>query len=121
MVLVRLTAAAYQIRPQQPLVVTVMVRDADRPALVPPAPGGIVPIQISGGACDIGLHRPAGTGTGVAVAVSGGLCGLRLDHQAFGAIGGSARLTSGAVGDNVPSYCVEVSGGASGLHVAARS
>lgn len=82
-----------------------------------PATGGIVPIQISGGASDIGLHRPADTG--VTIAVSGGICGLRLDHQAFGAIGGSARLASGpAEGAH---YSVEVSGGVSGLHVAARS
>ncbi|NVB80469.1 MAG: hypothetical protein HOV81_18900 [Kofleriaceae bacterium] len=82
-----------------------------------PAPGGIVPIRISGGASDLALRRPAESG--VVVAVSGGIAGLRLDDQAFGAIGGGARLATGAI-HGEPHYSLELSGGASALHVVSQ-
>lgn len=81
-----------------------------------PAPAAVVPIRISGGASQLALRRPADSG--VTVAVSGGISDLALDTQSFDAIGGNARLATGAVqGDR---YAVEISGGASGLHIAAR-
>jgi hypothetical protein len=83
-----------------------------------PASSGIVPIRISGGASDLALRRPADTG--VAIAVSGGISGLQLDDQAFEAIGGGARLTSGLVQGDAPHYALELSGGASDLHVVRR-
>jgi hypothetical protein len=83
-----------------------------------PAPGAVVPIRISGGVSDLALRRPADTG--VALAVSGGISGLCLDDQGFDAIGGSARLATGQVHGDAPRYAVEISGGASSLHVLPR-
>jgi hypothetical protein len=83
-----------------------------------PPPGAVVPIRISGGVSDLALRRPADTG--VALAVSGGISGLRLDDQGFGAIGGGARLVTGPVHGDAPCYAVEISGGASSLHVVPR-
>lgn len=83
-----------------------------------PAASGIVPIRISGGACNLAVRRPADIG--VAVAVAGGVSGLRLDDQAFGAIGGETRLASGSVHGDAPRYSLELSGGASTLHIVSR-
>jgi len=83
-----------------------------------PQPSAVVPIRISGGVSDLALRRPADTG--VALAVSGGISGLRLDDQGFGAIGGGARLATGPVHGDAPRYAVEISGGASSLHVVPR-
>ncbi len=83
-----------------------------------PAPGAVVPIRISGGVSDLALRRPADTG--VALAVSGGISGLCLDDQTWGAIGGGARLATGPVHGDTPRYAVEISGGASSLHVVPR-
>jgi len=80
-----------------------------------PSPGAVVPIRISGGVSDLALRRPADTG--VALAVSGGISGLCLDDEGFDAIGGGARLATGAVRGDTPRYAVEISGGASSLHV----
>jgi hypothetical protein len=82
-----------------------------------PPPGAVVPIRISGGVSDLALRRPADTG--VALAVRGGISGLRLDDQGFDAIGGGACLATGPVLGN-PRYAVEISGGASGLHILPR-
>jgi hypothetical protein len=83
-----------------------------------PQPQSVVPIRISGGVSDLALRRPADTG--VALAVSGGISGLCLDDQGFDAIGGSARLATGHVHGDAPRYAVEISGGASSLHVVPR-
>jgi hypothetical protein len=83
-----------------------------------PAPGAVVPIRISGGVSDLALRRPADTG--VALAVSGGISDLRLDEQRFDAIGGCAHLAAGPVHGEAPHYAVEISGGASNLHVVPR-
>ena len=83
-----------------------------------PPPAAVVPIRISGGASDLALRRPADTG--VALSVSGGISDLRLDEQGFDAIGGGARLATGPIHGDAPRYDVEISGGASGLHVAPR-
>jgi hypothetical protein len=84
-----------------------------------PPPGGVVPIRISGGVSELGLRRPADAG--VALAVGGGISELCLDDQAFDAIGGSARLSTGLVNGNAACFAVEISGGASGLHIVPRS
>lgn len=83
-----------------------------------PPPQSVVPIRISGGVSDLALRRPADTG--VALAVSGGISGLRLDDQGFDAIGGGARLATGPIQGDAPRYAVEISGGASSLHVVPR-
>jgi len=83
-----------------------------------PPPGAVVPIRISGGVSDLALRRPADTG--VALAVSGGISGLRLDDQGFDAIGGGARLATGPVHGDAPRYAIDISGGASSLHVVPR-
>jgi hypothetical protein len=83
-----------------------------------PPPGAVVPIRISGGVSDLALRRPADTG--VALAVSGGISSLCLDDQGFDAIGGDARLATGPVHGDAPCYTVDISGGASNLHVVPR-
>ena len=83
-----------------------------------PSPGAVVPIRISGGVSDLALRRPADTG--VALAVSGGISSLQLDDEGFDAIGGGARLGTGLVRGDAPRYAVEISGGASNLHVVPR-
>jgi hypothetical protein len=83
-----------------------------------PPPGAVVPIRISGGVSDLALRRPADTG--VVLAVSGGISGLCLDDQGFGAIGGGARLATGSIDGDAPRYAVDISGGASSLHVVPR-
>jgi hypothetical protein len=83
-----------------------------------PAPGAVVPIRISGGVSELALRRPADAG--VALAVSGGISDLCLDEQGFDAIGGSARLSAGVVHGGAPCFTVEISGGASGLHIVSR-
>jgi hypothetical protein len=83
-----------------------------------PPPRAVVPIRISGGVSDLALRRPADTG--IALAVSGGASRLRLDDQGFDAIGGGARLAAGSVHGDAPRYAVEISGGASSLHVLPR-
>jgi hypothetical protein len=84
-----------------------------------PAPGRVVPVRISGGASNLALRRPADAG--VALAVTGGISDLRLDDQRFDAIGGGSRLASGLVHGDAPRYALEISGGASNLHIAARA
>jgi hypothetical protein len=84
-----------------------------------PAPGRVVPVRISGGASNLALRRPADAG--VALAVTGGISDLRLDDQSFDAIGGGSRLASGLVHGDAPRYALEISGGASNLHIAARA
>jgi hypothetical protein len=84
-----------------------------------PRPAGVAPIRISGGVSELALRRPADIG--VALAVSGGVADLRLDDQGFDAIGGGVRLATGHAHGDAPRYAVEISGGASGLHVVPRS
>jgi hypothetical protein len=57
----------------------------------------------------------------VALTVGSGLSELRLDDQTFDAIGGSSRLLSGPTYGDAPRYAVEISGGASSLHVVAAA
>jgi hypothetical protein len=83
-----------------------------------PRPGAVAAIRISGGVSDLAVSRPADTG--VALAVSGGVSDLCLDEQGFGAIGGGVRLATGPVHGDAPGYAVEISGGASNLHVVPR-
>ena len=80
-----------------------------------PAPAGLVPLRISGGVSDLGLRRPADTA--VALAVRGGISGLSLDEQRFDALGGGVRLSTGAVHGDAPGYALEITGGASELHI----
>jgi hypothetical protein len=83
-----------------------------------PPPLAVVPVRISGGVSDLALRRPADTG--VALAVTGGISHLRLDDQSFDAIGGGVCLATGRVHGDALRYAVEISGGASSLHVVPR-
>jgi hypothetical protein len=83
-----------------------------------PPPTAVVPIRISGGASNLALRRPADAG--VVLGVTGGISVLRLDDQTFDAIGGGSRLVTGPVHGDAPRYAVEISGGASSLHVVPR-
>lgn len=71
-----------------------------------PAPSGVVPIQISGGASEIEVRRPAG------VAARGRFKGwvseLMFDEQIFSGVGNNARLQSSGFDPTAPCYDIEV-------------
>ncbi len=83
--------------------------------MVLPAPMGLVPIRISGGASHVRLQRPAEAT--VRVSVSGGISSLRLDDRSFSAMGGAVRLGTGDASSDAPAYEVHVRGGASDIEV----
>jgi hypothetical protein len=81
--------------------------------LVLPAPRGIVPVRVGGGASKVVLRRPAGVAATLSIA--GGAAGLSFDRQHLGAIGGETRLESPLAGETPDRYEVEIGGGASEL------
>jgi len=68
------------------------------------------PIQISGGASRVRVHRPAETG--VAFAASGGVATLRLDDDRFDAIGGAVQLSTRNLATSSTHYDLAITGGA---------
>lgn len=72
-----------------------------------PAPSGVVPIRISGGAAEIIVRRPAGTAA--RVYLKGWASTLVFDDQTFSDMGGNLRLQSGGYDANAPHYEIEVS------------
>ena len=80
-----------------------------------PAPVGIVPIRVSGGANTVTLRRPLGTEA--RVEVSGGASQLTFDDQRLGAVGGRTVLASGGFADAADRYEVRFTGGASQVTV----
>jgi len=83
-----------------------------------PAPKGLVPIRVLGGASRITLRRPAGTA--MRVQVAGGVSSLTFDGQHIGAAGGVARLESSGAAGAADRYELEINGGASHLTVQTR-
>ena len=81
-----------------------------------PAPVGIVPVRIGGGASNLTIHRPAGVP--VRLQIKEGATRLALDDQRLGAVGGETRLTSRDDQDAPDRYEITIRGGASTLTIA---
>jgi DNA-binding MarR family transcriptional regulator len=81
-----------------------------------PAPVGIVPVRVSGGASEVLLRRPAGTEA--RAEMNGGASQLIFDGQRLGAVGGRAVLTSGGFAESTDRYEIRFTGGASQVTVA---
>jgi hypothetical protein len=81
-----------------------------------PAPVGVVPVRIAGGASEVLLRRPAGTEA--RAEMNGGASQLIFDGQRLGAVGGRTVLASGGFADAVDRYEIRFTGGASQVTVA---
>ena len=80
-----------------------------------PAPAGVVPVRISGGASHVRLHRPAGSA--LRAEVTGGASQLVFDRQSLGSFGGRNRLETPGFAAASDRYEVRLSGGASQLDI----
>jgi hypothetical protein len=76
-----------------------------------PAPSGVVPIRISGGASEVTVRRPAGVAA--RVHLKGWAAGFVFDDQTFSAVGNDVRLQSPGYEATAPYYDIEVFGSAS--------
>jgi DNA-binding MarR family transcriptional regulator len=81
-----------------------------------PAPVGIVPVRVSGGASEVLLRRPAGTEA--RAEVNGGASQLVFDGQRLGAVGGRMVLASSGFSEATDRYEIRFTGGASQVTVA---
>jgi DNA-binding MarR family transcriptional regulator len=81
-----------------------------------PAPVGIVPVRVSGGASEVLLRRPAGTEA--RAEMNGGASQLIFDGQRLGAVGGRMVLASGGFAQAADRYEIRFTGGASQVTVA---
>jgi DNA-binding MarR family transcriptional regulator len=81
-----------------------------------PAPVGLVPVRISGGASEVLLRRPAGTEA--RAELNGGASQLIFDGQRLGAVGGRTVLASGGFAEAIDRYEIRFTGGASQVTVA---
>ena len=81
-----------------------------------PAPVGIVPVRVSGGASEVLLRRPAGTEA--RAEMNGGASQLIFDGQRLGAVGGRMVLASGGFAEAADRYEIRFTGGASQVTVA---
>ena len=80
-----------------------------------PAPKGIVPLRIRGGAANACILRPARAA--MRVRLFGGVSSLRLDRMELGAVGGTTSWESDGAADATDRYELEVNGGACELLV----
>jgi hypothetical protein len=80
-----------------------------------PAPKGIVPLRIRGGAVNVCILRPARAA--MRVRLAGGVSSLRLDRMELGAVGGDISWESDGAADATDRYELEVDGGACDLLV----
>ena len=80
-----------------------------------PAPRGVVPVWIGGGARAVALRLPAGSAA--RLRIGGGASRITFDDQYLGAVGGGIRLTTDDAGGASDRYEIEVGGGASRLTV----
>ena len=71
-----------------------------------PAPSGVVPIRISGGASEITVVRPAGVAA--RVHFKGWVSALVFDDQTFSGAGNNVRLQSPGFDPTAPCYDIEV-------------
>jgi DNA-binding MarR family transcriptional regulator len=76
-----------------------------------PAPVGIVPVVVTGGASSVDIHRPAGAA--MRAAISGGASQLDFDGQRVGGVGGRNVLESPGFDAAADRYEMRFSGGAS--------
>jgi DNA-binding MarR family transcriptional regulator len=76
-----------------------------------PAPSGVVPIRISGGASQITVRRPAGVAA--RVHLKGWVSEFVFDDQTFSRVGNDVRLQSPGFDPTAPCYDIEVSSSAS--------
>ena len=76
-----------------------------------PMPVGVVPIQISGGASEITVHRPAGVAA--RAHLKGWVSTFAFDDQTFGNVGNNLRLQSAGFDPTAPYYDIEVASSAS--------
>ncbi len=81
-----------------------------------PAPVGIVPVRVSGGASEVLLRRPAGTEA--RAEMNGGASQLVFDGQRLGAVGGRMVLASSGFSEATDRYEIRFTGGASQVTVA---
>jgi predicted transcriptional regulator len=78
-----------------------------------PAPAGVVPVLISGGASETTIRRPAGTAA--RVHLKGWASQFDFDDQTFDAVGNDVRLQSQGFDPTAPYYDIEVDCSASQL------
>lgn len=76
-----------------------------------PAPSGVVPIRISGGASDVTVRRPAGTAA--RVHLKGWASAFVFDDQTFNYVGNDVRMQSSGFEPTASYYDIEVVGSAS--------
>ena len=81
-----------------------------------PAPVGIVPVRVSGGASKVTFRRPKGTEA--RAEVSGGASQLCFDDQQLGAVGGRTVLATPGFAEATDRYEIRFTGGASQVTVA---
>ncbi len=80
-----------------------------------PAPRGVVPLRIRGGARAVTLRL--GAGTAARLRIAGGASRIAFDDQHFGAVGGGLRLQTDDADAAEDRFEIDVEGGASGLTV----
>jgi DNA-binding MarR family transcriptional regulator len=80
-----------------------------------PAPSGVVPIRISGGASQITARRPAGVPA--RVHLKGWVSTLVFDDQSFSNLGNDVRLHSPGYEGTAPGYDIEVASSASTIAI----
>jgi DNA-binding MarR family transcriptional regulator len=76
-----------------------------------PAPSGVVPMRISGGAAEVTIQRPAGVAA--RVHLKGWASAFVFDDQTFSAVGNDVRLQSQGFDPTAPYYDIEVASSAS--------
>lgn len=80
-----------------------------------PAPSGVVPIRISGGASEIIVQRPAGVAA--RAHLKGWATQFVFDDQTFSDVGNDVRLQSQSYEATAPCYDIEVSSSASTVSI----
>ncbi len=80
-----------------------------------PAPSGVVPMRISGGASEVIIRRP--TGTTARVHIKGWAYKFVFDDQTFSAVGNDVRLQNPGFDPATPYYDIEVASSASQLTI----
>ena len=71
-----------------------------------PAPSGVVPIRIKGGASEITMRRPAGVAA--RIHFKGWVSELAFDDQTFSGAGNNVRLQSSGFDPTAPCYDIEI-------------
>lgn len=80
-----------------------------------PAPSGVIPLQISGGASETAIRRPAGTAA--RVHLKGWASQFVFDDQTFDAVGNDVRLQSQNFDPAAPYYDIDVDSSVSQLTI----